>query len=131
MTLLVGYFTLPLALLNGPEAADNHFVKTLHEREARVGRLVEFDRNPYVKRPAGNVLRTFAGEELRVVGHHLDRSAVVSIRARFVDPQTVEIREFHEHSEWFRDGAGYTGLLLFSIMWIVAFFRGPGPGTSH
>ncbi len=126
LSLLVVYFALPMALLNGPEAADNHFVQTLREREARTGRFVEFDRNLYLKQPARDVLRTLAGEERRVLGHHLDHSAMVSIQARFIDPQTIEISELHEHARWFRDGATYTGLVLLSTLWVVAFFRRPG-----
>ena len=113
-------------MLSGPAAADNHFVRTRREREVRMGRLVEFDRNDYLKQPAGDVLRTLAGEELRVVGDPLEHPAVVSSRARFVDPQTIKIQELHEHSRWFRDGGTYTGLALPSTLWVVAFFRGSG-----
>ena len=126
VVLLSGYFFFPLALQSGPDTYDNHFVRTLRERDARVGRLVEFDRNHYLKRPGGDILRTFAGEELRVVGEHLDHSAQVSVRARFIDAKTIEISELHEHSAWFRDGASYIGLLMLGTIWSIALFRRHG-----
>jgi len=44
--------------MSGAEQADNHFMKTLRETEARVGRVVEFDRVSYIKRDSGDVIRT-------------------------------------------------------------------------
>jgi len=56
--LVFAYFILPLALLESAEEADAHYVKTLRDHDARVGRPVEFDRVPYEQAASGGLLRT-------------------------------------------------------------------------
>jgi hypothetical protein len=116
--LVVGYMLLPLAFRSGPYAMDNHSVKTLRESALRTGRLVEFDRNLYLKQPAGDRLRTFAGEELRVIGTQREHSGPVSVRATFVDPATVRIDDIHAHWGMARDLASYLGIALLIGVWL-------------
>jgi hypothetical protein len=116
--LVVGYVLLPLAFRSGPYTMDNHSVKTLREGALRTGRPVEFDRNLYVKQMAGDRLRTFAGEELRVMGKHSERSGLVSVRATFVDPTTVHIDDLHAHWGTSRDLASYLGIALLVGVWL-------------
>ncbi len=118
------YFAVPLFLLNGPQEADNHFVKTLRDRPARVGHPVEFDRVSYIQRSGGDVVRTLAGEEILVFGKSLDHSRVVSIRGRFMNPGTIRIDDLHEHLPWFRDGASILGLALLAILCGLSGGRG-------
>lgn len=115
--LVAVYLVLPVALISGPEAADNHFVKTLREVEQRPGRALELDRRPYVKRDGGDVLVTMSREELDVEGPTPEASAEVSIRGRFVDRDTVRILELHVHSSWFRDLSSYLGLGFVLAYW--------------
>ena len=117
------YFTLPIFFLNGPLSQDSHFVKTLTAKKERVGRYVEFDRNFYLKTPNGDFLQTFAGDEFRLPKPYLDHSGPVSIRAQFVEFDTIQIFELHEHSSWFRDGSTYVGLFLLLVMWTASFWR--------
>lgn len=124
--LVGGYFLLPVFLWDGPFTADNHFVNTLSMKEARVGKMVEFDRNHYIKGgglQGRDVLRTFAGEHLEVRGVSLPHSGLVSVRARFVTPSIIEIQEIHEHSPWFRDGSSYVSIVLLMILWGGAWGR--------
>jgi hypothetical protein len=121
--LLIAYISLPLAFRAAPYAQDNHFVGTLRERQLRVGRPVEFDRNLYLKRPSGDVLRTFAGEELRISSERLGQSEVVSVRATFVDPTTIRIDALHIHWGSGRDIASYLGLVLFAALWMKPYWR--------
>ena len=116
--LVVGYMLLPLALRSGPYAMDNHSMKTLREGALRTGRPVEFDRNRYLKQTAGDRLRTFAGEELHVIGTHSERSGIVSVRATFVDPTTVHIDDIHAHWGASRDLASYLGIVLLVGLWL-------------
>ena len=116
--LMAAYFVLPVVLLSGPEAADNHSVRTLRDRENRTGRAVEFDRNRYVRREAGDVLETFAGEELTVTGEIPERSASISVQGRFVHEKTVEIVNLHTHWPRVRDLASYVGLALVALVWL-------------
>lgn len=114
----------PILFLSGPEAADNHSVKTLRAIEERPGRAVAFDRVAYLHRASGDRLRTFAGEELAVEGGKLDRSARVSVRGRFVDARTVEIVELHLHRALARDLASYLALALVLAYWMRALRPG-------
>lgn len=121
--LLLLYFALPLVLIEGPRNANNHFVRTLEEIEARPGRPLESDRSSYVKTPAGDMLGLFTGETIKSSREILDHSATVSIRGRFVTPTQLDVLEFHEHSSWFRDTGSYLGILLLLGMWLGAFMK--------
>ncbi|GJL55284.1 MAG: hypothetical protein NPIRA02_24160 [Nitrospirales bacterium] len=120
--LFLVYMTLPLAFLDGPLLADNHFVKTLIATDARVGRPVEFDRKLYVKGSEGDALKGF-GEVFKLRGKSLDHQATVSIRGRFVELDTIELVDIHAHDSWFRNGSSYIGLLALAGMWAIASWR--------
>ena len=90
--LLTAYLITPLALRGGPEAANNHFVATLRDRDARTHRYVEFDRSGYVPGEHADVLVTFAREQLQVPEPALNRPATVSVRATFLDDSTIVIQ---------------------------------------
>ena len=123
LALLVLYFTVPLFLLEGPAAKNSHFVKTLRNVETRVGRPLEIDRNDYIKKADGDVVTTFAREVLRVKDQKLDHSAKVSVRGKFIKPDTIQILQIHEHSRWFRDVSTYIAIIILSTMWGVALTR--------
>jgi hypothetical protein len=116
--LILVYALLPLALRSGPEAADNHAVRTLREVAARPGRTLELDRAFYERRGGAGVVITYAGEELAVQGPQQDRSGTVSIRGRFVDERTILVTEMHAHWPLARDLANYVGLALIAIYWV-------------
>ncbi|MBA3613573.1 MAG: hypothetical protein H0W49_11820 [Nitrospirales bacterium] len=122
-SLLILYFALPFVLLEGPRNADNHFVRTLEEIEARPGRPLELDRPSYVKTPSGDMIGLFNGEQISTTQEILDHSATVSVRGRFVTPTQLDVLEFHEHSTWFRDTGSYLGILLLLGMWLGALFK--------
>ena len=127
-SLLVLWLALPLTLRAGPEAADNHSVRTLRAPE-RTGLVAGFDRDRYRVEPNGPVLVTLAGEPLRVVGAPLSRSGAVSARARFVSHDRIEILELHAHRPLGRDMPTYVGLALVAATWLrpgaVRFQLGP------
>ena len=102
LALLVMYLVLPIFFLQGPYLADNHSIKTIMTKEERTGHDVEFDRSHYKKNENGDFLISFLEEKLGILNNHLDHSGEYSIRARFVDSQTIEILEFHEHIQGFR-----------------------------
>ena len=120
-SLLILYFALPLHLLEGPRNADNHFVRTLQETEIRAGRPLELDRPSYVKTPTGDMIGLFNGETISTTQEILDHSATISVRGRFVTPTQLDVLEFHEHSNWFRDISTYLGILLLIGLWLGAF----------
>lgn len=111
------WLVAPLALLAGPERADSHYVRTLRDRETRTGKAVGFDRGTYLHGPEGGRYRTFAGEILDLEAVEAVASGTASLRGRFLDPDTVLVEEFHDHSGWPRDLASYLGLLLVGSAW--------------
>ena len=124
----VAYLALPLALMGGPEAADNYSVRTLRQVAARPGRAVAFDRARFEPAPGGGTLTTFAGEAVRLVGPAVPGTAgTVSIRGRFLDRRTVFVEAAHVHWPWARDLASYLGLGLILLVWL----RRPGVGAGR
>jgi hypothetical protein len=123
--LFFGYLGLPFLLMSGPQAADNHYVRTLRVVSERAGRNVKIDRPYYRKQPDGKV-RIFTGEEFDVRGLEPPSSGTFSIQGRFVDGNTLEITEYHAHPPGVRDAASYIGLALVVAVWSRALVRGVG-----
>ena len=119
----IAYFLVPFLLMSGAEEADNHFVQTLRNTETRVGRAVEFDRVPYLKKKSGDVIQTMSKEYLKVVTNPLPHSALVSIRGRFASPDSLEVLDLHVHSSWFRDAASVLGLGILGIFCVGSIIR--------
>lgn len=118
--LALAYVALPFLFWQGPERADNHFVHTLREVDLRPGRPVEFDRNRCIIRDDGAILRTFTGEELKLLGSVPDTSGTISVRARFRDSGAIEVQELHVHSDRLRDAASLVGLCIVIAFWARA-----------
>ena len=123
---VAAYFSLPWVFLPAVEAADNHYVRTLREIEARPGRVVEFDRNAYRYDSGSGVLRTFAGETLMLQGADLNTSGTVSLRGRFIDRQTVQVEGMHAHAPLLRDASSYLGLALVFLAWLRSLWSPSG-----
>jgi len=121
--LIGAYLAIPLCILTGPEKQDNHSVQTLRHQNSRLGKVVQFDREDYVVREGQEFLRTFAGEELAVVGTTLGHAGTVSVRATFIDDRTILVHELREHFGVWRDGASILGLALLLALWIAALRR--------
>lgn len=115
--LIVLYLVSPVALTSGPEAADADYMRTLRDTSARSGRVVEFDRSLVIHRGSGDVLRTFAGEDLKLDANPLNRSGIASVRARFRSRDTLEIVDLHFHRPWLRDVSSAIGLAWIVFLW--------------
>jgi hypothetical protein len=112
----VAYATVPLAFRDAVERHDNHWVRTLRERADRPTRSLELDRTRLIRRQDGYVLRTFAGEEIKVGLASEHGSATVSVRGVFATADSVEVTALHVHAAGVRDGASYVALLLFTAV---------------
>jgi len=121
--LLTAYFATPIMLLDGPEKANNHFVRTLRIQQERTGRYVEFDRVAYNDNASRGALRTCAQEELTVDDMSLNRSAVVSLRGAFITRDRIRIEEYHVHNYLIRNSASFLGLSLVTLLWVDAVRR--------
>ena len=102
LLVLFSYFILPLALLQGPQNADNHFVQTLRNYQSRSGKHIE---------------------KIRIIGKDLPSSGTVSIKGKFIDNNTIQVSQFHIHSVLFRDGASYLGLFIILLIWVISFAK--------
>ena len=116
--LAVLYLAVPLAFVNGPIKADNHFIRTLQTEQNREGQLLECDRAGYRPGSEQATLQCWDGEPLIIANQNTPASATLSVRARFVGDREIEIIESHTHFSWFRDNASYLGLGLVFIIWV-------------
>lgn len=123
LTMFVLYFALPFVFIEGPRQADNHFVRTLEEKDSRIGKPIEFDRRPYIKTSSGDVVEGPGGERIKVAIPLLDHSASISGRGTFTAPDEVKLLAIHEHIWGLRDASSILGILLISIMWGQALFK--------
>ncbi len=123
LLVLFSYFILPLALLQGPQNADNHFVQTLRNYQSRSGKHIEFDRRTIFSKDGNLFLKTFANEKIRIIGKDLPSSGTVSIKGKFIDNNTIQVSQFHIHSVIFRDGASYLGLFIILLIWVISFAK--------
>jgi len=132
---LILYIAAPPLLFAGPEAADNQYIRTLKERDLRVGRTIEMDRRPLTRRADEWVLTTHSGEELLVHGNDNRASGIVSFKGIFIEPSTVEAVAIYKHSGRLRDLPSMLGLGLVTLIWVWAIYarcrsRGLGEETS-
>ncbi len=123
LTMLILYFVLPLVFLDGPRQTDNHFVRTLEEKNARSGKPIEFDRRSYIKTSSEDVIEAYGGERITVASSLLDHSATISGRGTFSTQNEVKFQEIHEHNGSLRDTSSILGILLLSAMWGQAFVK--------
>ncbi len=123
LTMLVLYFVLPYGLLDGPRQADNHFVRTLEEKDLRKGKPIEFDRVTYRKTSSEGAVETFSGERITVSTPRLDHSTTISARGTFSAQNKVKFQEIHEHTGGLRDTSSILGILLLIAMWGQAFVK--------
>jgi hypothetical protein len=129
LTMLLLYFVLPFVFIEGPRQADNNFLRTLEEKDSRIGKPIEFDRRPYIKTSSGDVVEEPGGERIKVAIPLLDHSAIISGRGTFSAQNEVKFQEIHEHIWGLRDASSILGILLISAMWGQAFFKQWGNRT--
>jgi hypothetical protein len=119
-TLLLAYLITPALMSHGPEHADSHSVRTLHDRSDRSGRRVAFDRTWLRVQDDGRRFIVRGDEQIAAHGMTLDHSGRISARGRFLDPENLWIDEIHEHTGFRRDLASYLGLGLVAATWAAA-----------
>ena len=120
---MVGYLLMPFPFMQGPEAADNHFVHTLREKDTRTGKPIAFDRVAYRKEESRGTVRTFGKEILYLDSTPLNHSGTLSLKGRFIDQNTLHLNEWHEHTPFVRDTASILGLGVLAVLWGCSFFR--------
>ena len=118
---IIAYFFLPLLFMNSVELADNHFIKTLKDKEHRIGKYFESDRGQFIDSKNGDKFVTQFDEELKVTNLDLTSSESMSVRAKFISNDEIQIIEYHIHH--YRDLFSYTGLLIITIMLVWSIIK--------
>jgi hypothetical protein len=121
--LVLLYFLGPLVLMDGPYSTDVNSIATLQDRENRIGKEIRMDREFYEQGPDGDLVITFAGEPLHVVGDRRATSNQVSLIGEFVKLDTIHIHHLHEYDSPWRDITSYAGLGLILLVWIAELIR--------
>ena len=106
---LLLYGLAPLVLMNGIEQSGSYFIATLRDREARVGKYVEFDRAPFTA-DSGSI-NTFADEQLFLEPIPAGQCTTISIKGHFVSARRIKATAYHCHNG-FRDYASLAGLFM-------------------
>lgn len=122
--LCLAYLSLPILFLNGPYAANNHYLRTFADESGRGGSYVEMDRAPYVPLPEGGRVVAPTGQSFETANLILERSAILSVRGRFTNNDRLLVGEYHEHWTGFRDVASVAGLGMVALLWLLVFVRG-------
>ncbi len=117
---LAAYFILPFWLRSGPDLADNHYVVTLRSIEERPGQYLEIDRSRY--RSSDNTVEIFSGERIKVTGAYPSQDAILSVKGRFSDKDTIHISAFHVHSP-VRDVNTVLGLAGVLFIWLTSLVK--------
>ncbi|MFB6231275.1 MAG: hypothetical protein ABEL04_08975 [Salinibacter sp.] len=130
--LLVGYFTVPFLLLQGPVQADASSLKTLSRSSNRIGHRVALDRAQYVDTQEGPCLKHYQGRvQMQVEGLEIQPPATVSIRGVLVAENKIRVADHHVHIGKLRNYPSYVGLAFIAVVWMGAVRREyatrPGP----
>jgi hypothetical protein len=120
---LLTYLIGPIALIQGPFDANIQSIKTLQEKDQRVGRQVTFDRRPYLIEDDAGYIVTAAGEKLRLIGPTLPRAGRASVTGVFVSGKEIEVLEIHSSQRFLRDIASLTGLLVVLLVWLKILLK--------
>ena len=115
--LLAAYLLAPLPFLGAIEASDSYSVKTLREKEARRGRVVNLDRTAFVATPAGGLVQLWTGEQVRATGALPLHDASVSLSGTFLESDVLRVDRLVEHHRN-RDWPSYLGLLLLALVFL-------------
>lgn len=114
--ILILYLIIPLFLMGEAEAANNHYIETLRNADQHAGKYFEVDRGTYENSDAGGKFITPFNKEYKVLGRELDENGTLSIKAKFLSEDEIEIIDYHFHSAPLRNIPSYIGLLLIFII---------------
>lgn len=128
--LLLGYVTAPLLAVDTLWERDFRSTRTLAIREGRTGHRIEIDRTTLRQANGSARIKTSSGEQIVVRGDLPEGTALVSLRGRFVAPDTLRVLDVHQHHGRVRDHLSYVGLLCLLLVW-VAGAGSSGQGASR
>ena len=118
--LLLAYLILPYFLRSGPEQNDNYYAATFRNVSERAGKFIELDRSMY--NHANETVKVFSREYIKVTGNRPAKNAIISVKGKFTDKQTIHILELHVHKP-FRDVSSGVALAGIVLIWGAALVR--------
>lgn len=121
LLLLIIYFFFPLIFIASVESADNHFIKTLRDKENRVGKYFEVDRGELLNEKNGDKFLTPFKEKYEIANRDFALSATMSLKAKFISENEIEILDYHLHSN--RDVFSYVGLFIITLILVFTFIK--------
>jgi len=119
--LISSYVLLPLVYISDSFEADNHYVKTLQNKEQRAGKAIGFDRCSY--NSVSDTITVFTKETFKLISDQPIQTSSISLLGRFVDQGTIVATSVHQHRVK-RDLFSYVGLSALLILWGTALYSG-------
>jgi hypothetical protein len=119
--LLLWYGGGPFLFFQPAIQADNHFIRTLTNKDERTGKEIELDRARFSG--GEKSIRAFTGETFTLRGPLPETSTTLSVQGIFIDPATIQASSYHQHSQ-LRDKATALGLLLVAALWLHSLIAG-------
>jgi hypothetical protein len=119
--LLLCYGGGPLLFFQPAIQADNHFIRTLMNKDERIGKEIELDRARFSV--GEKSIRAFTTETFSLRGSLPETSGGLSVQGIFIDPVTIQASSYHQHSQ-LRDKATAVGLLLIAALWLHSLIAG-------
>ena len=111
------YLCAPVAFMPFAESADLHYAATLRSVSDRPDRPIEFDRSRLALVGGKAELTSWTGERIELRSSLPVEAGTVSVRGRFIDSQTIEVRDIHQHNGRARDYATMAGLAFVALCW--------------
>lgn len=115
--LLLLYFTGPLFFMGQVQEADTHYIGTLKDRQNRIGKTIQIDRDYFDKERS--VIRLGTGDVFSIEGEKPGRSGTVSMQGYFIRPDTIYCTHFRENGK-IRNWASLVGIFLTCLLWLQA-----------
>ncbi|MEK6202383.1 MAG: hypothetical protein N2A40_08205 [Desulfobulbaceae bacterium] len=113
--LLLFYGGGPFLFFKQALAADNHFCHTLMSQSDRTSKNIELDRVYFSSESKS--IKLFRGEIFTLHGPLPDANSLISVQGHFIDPNTIQVTEFHQHHQY-RTITSSLGLLLIATLWV-------------
>lgn len=112
---LTFYLFGPLLFIEQSEQAGNNHIQTLRNYDARQGKFIEIDREPFSIETRQVITGT--GDVIRVEGNVPSESGTVSMRGYFISSDVMYCESFQMHS-LFRNWASLLGLFMGCVLWL-------------
>jgi hypothetical protein len=109
------YIFSPFVFMEQQEKSNTNFIQLKKDAEIRSGQSIELDRVSFEKETS--TVTIFAREKLSATGALPQQSGTISLKGRFLSPDSLHIEQFHIHNSY-RFYASQVGLFLVLLIWL-------------